>query len=99
MVSSDTVPISFTFPRTRIKLITSELARLLEKTIVSFRKIDNDEIDFYVNNYDVLDKAGGYGIQCYASKFVKGIEGCFYNVMGLPLSRLSVELNKLKAID
>ena len=71
----------------------------IEETTVLFRKIDNDEIDFYVNNYDVLDKAGGYGIQCYASKFVKGIEGCFYNVMGLPLSRLSVELNKLKAID
>ena len=71
----------------------------LEETTVSFRKIDNNEIDFYVKNYNVLDKAGGYGIQCYASRFVKSIKGCFYNVMGLPLSRLSVELDKLKAID
>ena len=71
----------------------------VEKTKVSFRKIDNHEIDFYVDNYDVLDKAGGYGIQCYASRFVSGISGCFYNVVGLPLSRLSAELNILKAID
>lgn len=71
----------------------------IEQTTVIFRNINEHEIDYYIKNYNVFDKAGSYGIQCYASRFVTSIIGCFYNVMGLPLSRLSEELIKLKEID
>jgi predicted house-cleaning NTP pyrophosphatase (Maf/HAM1 superfamily) len=46
--------------------------------------------------YTWEDKAGGYGIQGTFAKYVKGIKGDYYNVVGLPISRLYRELNKLK---
>ena len=57
-----------------------------ESTKVVLRKIPSDQIDFYINNYNTSDKAGSYGIQDSFSMYVKKIDGCFYNVMGLPIS-------------
>ncbi len=60
---------------------------------VNFRALDGDEIAYYVEKYSPLDKAGAYGIQewiGYAA--IEGIEGSFYNVMGLPVQRLYTEL-------
>ena len=57
--------------------------------------LTNDVIDDYISTDEPYDKAGGYGIQGIAGCFVKGIEGCYYNVMGLPLSRLAIEIGKL----
>jgi len=54
-------------------------------TTVSFRELSPAEIEAYVGSGESLDKAGAYGIQGLASQFVEGIEGCFFNVMGLPL--------------
>jgi septum formation protein len=67
-----------------------------EKTDVYFRKLNNDEISFYVKNHKPLDKAGSYGIQDdYGCLFVKKIAGDYYNVVGLPLTRLYLMLKKI----
>ena len=64
-----------------------------EKTKVTFRKLELSEIEKYVNSGSPLDKAGSYGIQDdYGALFVKKIEGCYYNVVGLPISKLNSKL-------
>jgi septum formation protein len=63
-------------------------------TDVVFHEITNDEIDKYIKSNEHLDKAGAYGIQGKAAKFVKEIYGDFYNVMGLPVSSLYQTLKK-----
>ncbi|OWZ83915.1 Maf family protein [Natranaerobius trueperi] len=57
-------------------------------TDVWFRKLKSFEIDGYVATGESMDKAGAYGIQGYGSLFVDKIHGCYYNVVGLPLSVL-----------
>lgn len=56
---------------------------------VEFAPLSDEEIDYYVENYRPLDKAGSYGIQEWIGYMgIKGIKGSFYNVMGLPVQRL-----------
>lgn len=57
-----------------------------EITRVHFVELDDREIDTYVLSGEPMDKAGAYAIQGFASKFVDRIEGCYFNVMGLPLA-------------
>ncbi len=65
------------------------------KTEVTFSKLDDEEIRFYIKNYKPYDKAGAYGIQEWIGKVaVEGINGSFYNVVGLPVQRLYRELKK-----
>lgn len=65
-------------------------------TVVHFDSIDQSDIDFYVDNYAPFDKAGSYGIQEWiGAAAISGIEGSFYNVMGLPVHALFLELRKL----
>lgn len=60
-----------------------------EKTVVQFRNLSDDEIDFYVNKFRPLDKAGAYGIQDdFGCLFISKIEGDYYNIVGLPLVKL-----------
>lgn len=67
-----------------------------EKTIVYFRKLHDDEINFYVKNHKPLDKAGAYGIQDdFGCLFIEKITGDYYNIMGLPLAKLYGNLLKL----
>ncbi len=62
-------------------------------TDVSFAEITKEEAEFYVDNYQPLDKAGAYGIQEWIGAVaVSGINGSYYNVMGLPVHRLYQEL-------
>lgn len=62
-------------------------------TDVSFAEITKEEAEFYVDNYQPLDKAGAYGIQEWIGVVaVSGINGSYYNVMGLPVHRLYQEL-------
>ena len=49
----------------------------------------------YVSTTEPYDKAGGYGIQGLAGAFVSGIQGCYYNVVGLPVHRLWYELQRI----
>jgi septum formation protein len=57
-----------------------------EITRVTFAPLDDQEIREYVQTGEPMDKAGGYGIQGLASKFVIRIEGCYFNVVGLPMA-------------
>jgi septum formation protein len=54
-------------------------------SLVQFNELTPDQIDTYHRHFGPLDKAGGYGIQKGGSLIVKRIEGCYYNIMGLPL--------------
>lgn len=64
-------------------------------TDVEFAPLSDEDIDYYVDNYRPLDKAGAYGIQEWIGCMgVRHISGSFYNVMGLPLHRLYNELDK-----
>lgn len=66
----------------------------IERTTVKFRELENEEILQYVASGSPLDKAGSYGIQDdFGAVFVEYINGCFYNVMGLPLTKFYVSLN------
>lgn len=65
-----------------------------EKTRVFFRAAGADEIKRYVDTGEPVDKAGAYAIQGLGSVFVKGIEGCYFNVVGLPLARLAAVLKE-----
>ena len=67
-----------------------------ESTFVFFKKISKSEIDYYLKNFDFLDKAGGYGIQDWIGIIgVKRIEGSYTNVVGLPVSQVIDVLQKL----
>ena len=63
-----------------------------EETRVNVRDIPDEEIKAYSDSKEPMDKAGAYGIQGIFSRYIEGIEGDFYNVMGLPVSRLYYEL-------
>jgi septum formation protein len=66
-----------------------------ERTEVEFRKLTKDEILDYVDGGSPMDKAGAYGIQDdFGAVFVKRINGCYYNVVGLPLTKLYNALRK-----
>ncbi len=68
-----------------------------EETTVTFRKLGDSEIDYYIENYRPYDKAGSYGIQEWIGMIgVVKIEGDFYNVMGLPIGKLYHELLHLE---
>ena len=66
----------------------------VEKTAVYFRTLCQSEIVAYVRSGESSDKAGAYGIQGRAGAFVERIEGCYFNVVGLPLASLTVQLRK-----
>ena len=73
---------------------SGEMLSEFEKTLVSFRKLADEEIDRYIQSGSPFDKAGGYGIQDQGALFVQKIDGCFYNVMGLPVTKLYQALEK-----
>ncbi len=59
---------------------------VVEGTQVHFNRLNEGEIEWYVGTGEPLDKAGAYAIQGLASLFVRAIQGCYWNVVGLPLS-------------
>lgn len=65
-----------------------------EKSAVIFNKLTEKEIKLYHQNFYFSDKAGGYAIQKGGSIVIKKIDGCFYNIMGLPINTLCELLNK-----
>ncbi|WP_456461020.1 Maf family nucleotide pyrophosphatase [Lutibacter sp.] len=67
-----------------------------DTTIVHFKHLTKDEIEFYIKNYKPFDKAGAYGIQEWIGFIgVTKIEGSYFNVMGLPVHKLYEELLKI----
>ncbi|MCR4428301.1 MAG: Maf family protein [Caldiserica bacterium] len=83
---------------TGLALLDTETSQILtdfEETLVYFRELEDREIENYVKSGEPLGKAGAYAIQGKAAVFVERIEGCFYNVVGLPLYRLHMLLKKI----
>lgn len=69
-------------------------------TDVSFAPLSTEQIEFYVDRYKPFDKAGAYGIQEWIGAVgVAGINGSFYNVMGLPVHQLYKELSRFQSFS
>ena len=68
----------------------------VEKTKVTMRKLSEEEVKEYIKSGEPLDAAGAYKIQEMGGKFIKRIEGCYYNVVGFPLATLIEMLRKFK---
>jgi septum formation protein len=67
----------------------------VEQSAVTFAPLSEKEIDIYVNSSEPLGKAGAYAIQGLAGRHIPRIEGCYFNVVGLPLARLYALLREL----
>ena len=81
---------------TGLTVLRGERVRTVsEETAVTFRPLTEREIAAYVRTGEPLDKAGAYGIQGYGALLVEGIQGDYYNVMGLPVCRLGLLLGEL----
>jgi septum formation protein len=75
---------------------THKQVKFSEVTAVTFRELTDAEIDYYISHYQPFDKAGAYGIQEWIGYVgVTGINGSFYNVMGLPVERVYEEISKM----
>ena len=80
---------------TGVSIVTKEKQKTFAVTShVSFAQLTDEVINYYVKNYHPMDKAGAYGIQEWIGFVgVNGLEGSYFNVMGLPVQRLYEELN------
>ncbi|MGD9587539.1 MAG: nucleoside triphosphate pyrophosphatase [Pyrinomonadaceae bacterium] len=67
----------------------------LQRTRVKFSEMDDGEVAFLAERGDPLDKAGGYAVQAQAALFIEGIEGDYWNVVGLPISLVYRLVNEL----
>jgi septum formation protein len=65
-----------------------------EVTSVHFAQLSDAEIDAYIATGEPFDKAGAYGIQSFGGRYVTRVEGCYFNVMGMPLARLWATLKE-----
>jgi nucleoside triphosphate pyrophosphatase len=72
-----------------------KIERVIEEvTSVHFAKLSDAEIDAYIATGEPFDKAGAYGIQSLGGRYVTRVEGCYFNVMGMPLARLWAALKE-----
>ncbi len=78
-----------------IRLPDAERLSFVETTLVEFAPLSDEEITRYLATGEPHDKAGAYAIQGYAARYIPRIEGCYFNVVGLPLSRLQQALTEL----
>jgi len=80
---------------TMIRLPDAERIAFVESTLVHFATVPQEEIARYLATEEPQDKAGAYGIQGRAGRYIPRIEGCYFNVVGLPLARVQAALNAL----
>lgn len=81
---------------TGVSLVSKEkIESFYVETLVEFYPLTEKEIKDYVESKEPMDKAGSYGIQGKAAAFIKGIEGDYYNVVGLPISKTMKKLQKM----
>ena len=78
-----------------VRLPDVERLSFVESTRVEFAPLSDEEIRRYLATGEPHDKAGSYAIQGYAARYIPRIEGCFFNVVGLPLARLQQALTGL----
>lgn len=89
--------IHFVYTGVCLKTLDKEIS-FFDKTEVHFRTLTLEEIEYYVTKYQPYDKAGSYGAQEWIGYVgIEKIYGSFFNVMGLPIQKLYVELEKLIA--
>ena len=69
--------------------------QFVETTLVHFAPLSSDEISRYLSTEEPYDKAGAYAIQGRAGRYIPRIEGCYFNIVGLPLSRTLAALHEL----
>jgi septum formation protein len=78
---------------TGVALVTRDRKEVAsEVTAVKFLTLSDDEIEAYIATGEPMDKAGAYGIQGIAAKWIPRVEGCYFNVMGLPLALVATML-------
>ncbi|HTQ96335.1 MAG TPA: Maf family protein [Candidatus Acidoferrum sp.] len=80
---------------TLIRLPEMDRRQFIETTLVSFTPLSRSDISRYLATEEPFDKAGSYAIQGYAGRYIPRIEGCYFNVVGLPLARLVENLREL----
>lgn len=78
-----------------IRLPDAERRTFVESTLVHFAALSSEEILRYLATGEPHDKAGSYAIQGHAGRFIPRVEGCYFNIVGLPLSRLYRSLIEL----
>jgi septum formation protein len=85
---------------TGLAVVTAnKVIRDLEITQVTFNCLSDAEIGQYIASGEPLDKAGAYGIQGYAARWIPRIEGCYFNVVGLPIARTISLLAEAEIVD
>ncbi|NLN38275.1 MAG: septum formation inhibitor Maf [Smithella sp.] len=89
-----TVFTGFTLSSTDAGISKTKVAR----SCVRFKKMDLEEIDWYINTKEPYDKAGGYAAQGKGAAFIRSISGSYTNVIGLPLAGVLDELKNLKVL-
>jgi len=78
-----------------IRIPDAERLTFVESTLVHFATLSAEEISRYLSTGEPHDKAGAYAIQGRAGRYIPRIEGCYFNVVGLPLARLQQALTTL----
>lgn len=78
-----------------LRLPENKFYQIAEQTVVRFRRLSKSIIVDYINTREPYDKAGAYGIQGKAGSFIESINGCYYNVVGLPITKLLDGLKKI----
>jgi septum formation protein len=78
-----------------IRLPDASHIEFVESTQVHFNSLSAEEISMYLSTGEPYDKAGAYAIQGRAARYIPRIEGCYFNVVGLPLARLVSSLHEL----
>ena len=78
-----------------IRLPDVERRSFVESTVVQFAPLSDEEIGRYLATGEPHDKAGAYAIQGHAARYIPRIEGCYFNVVGLPVARLQHALSEL----
>ena len=63
-----------------------------DETSVTFDEMTDDEIEEYISTDEPYDKAGAYAVQGLAGKYIKGLNGCYFNVVGLPVNKIYIKL-------
>jgi septum formation protein len=78
-----------------IRLPDAAHVEFVESTLVHFHPLTSEEISAYLSTGEPFDKAGAYAIQGRAARYIPRIEGCYFNVVGLPLARVTAALQDL----
>jgi len=80
---------------TIVKLPEMDRRQFVETTLVHFAHLSSEDVSRYLATGEPFDKAGAYAIQGHAGRYIPRIEGCYFNVVGLPIARVAAALREL----